>query len=120
MLLAAGLQPDRVTFNTLLKACMRGNLADKALHTFTRMRHLHVPVGSSGPLHSIQSCISFVMLKQPAGMTGGVSPPALIDSIQLASLGSISKQFYAFFIMFDITVLSYKCGDDDHCTSVWY
>ncbi|KAL3142638.1 hypothetical protein ABBQ38_002947 [Trebouxia sp. C0009 RCD-2024] len=43
MLVAVGLQPDRVTFNTLLKACMRGQLADKALHTFDHMRHLKVP-----------------------------------------------------------------------------
>lgn len=48
MLVAAGLQADRVTFNTLLKACMRGNLPDKALHTFQHMQQLKLPVG---PLH---------------------------------------------------------------------
>lgn len=46
MLVAAGLQADRVTFNTLLKACMRGNLPDKALHTFHQMHQLKIPVGS--------------------------------------------------------------------------
>ena len=45
MLVVAGMQPDRVTFNTLLKACMRGNLADKALLTFDKMRQLKIPVG---------------------------------------------------------------------------
>ena len=47
MLVAAGLEGDRVTFNTLLKACMRGNLPDKALHTFHHMHQLKVPVGFS-------------------------------------------------------------------------
>ena len=56
MLVAAGLEADRVTFNTLLKACMRGNLPDKALHTFHHMHQLKVPVGfSSSPLYNNSS-----------------------------------------------------------------
>ena len=46
MLVAAGLEADRVTFNTLLKVCMRGNLPDKALHTFHQMQQLKIPVSS--------------------------------------------------------------------------
>ena len=46
VLMAAGMEADRVTFNTLLKACMRGNLADTALHTFHHMQQLNIPVGS--------------------------------------------------------------------------
>ena len=42
----AGLQPDRVTFNTLLKACMRSNLVDKALQLFDQMRSLRIPVSA--------------------------------------------------------------------------
>ena len=46
MLVAAGLEADRVTFNTLLKVCMRGNLPDQALHTFHQMQQLKIPVSS--------------------------------------------------------------------------
>ena len=46
MLVAAGLEADRVTINTLLKVCMRGNLPDKALHTFNQMQQLKIPVSS--------------------------------------------------------------------------
>lgn len=55
MLVTAGLQADRVTFNTLLKACMRGNLPDKALHTFDQMRQLKIPVGHA-PLRPAYPC----------------------------------------------------------------
>ena len=44
MLLKAGLQPDRVTYNILLKCCMRNRLADKALHTYEEMTKLGIPV----------------------------------------------------------------------------
>lgn len=77
MLMAAGLQADRVTFNTLLKACMRGNLPDKALHTFRQMQQLKVPVGpllltNLAQLHLLHqqffvapSCIMIVMVEHP-------------------------------------------------------
>lgn len=70
MLVAVGLQPDRVTFNTLLKACMRGQLADKALHTFDHMRHLKVPVGL---LCLLNSLLSGIILCYPAGVTAASS-----------------------------------------------
>ena len=53
------MQADRVTYNTLLKACMRSNLADKALQTYEQMLHLKLPVSplalQLNTLHSQQS-----------------------------------------------------------------
>jgi len=40
----AGLRPDRVTYNTLLKCCMRNRLADQAMHTYREMVQLAIPV----------------------------------------------------------------------------
>ena len=44
MLQEAGLKPDRVTYNTLLKSCMRNRLADQALQTHREMMQLGIPV----------------------------------------------------------------------------
>ena len=44
LLRASGLEPDRVTFNTLLKSCMKAGDAQKAQQTFTVMQELHIPV----------------------------------------------------------------------------
>ena len=40
----AGLRPDRVTYNTLLKCCMRNRLADQAMQTYREMGQLAIPV----------------------------------------------------------------------------
>lgn len=55
MLQEGGLKPDRVTYNTLLKSCMRNRLADQALQTHREMRQLGIPV--SLPPHLPRSCI---------------------------------------------------------------
>lgn len=39
----AGLRPDRVTYNTLLKCCMRNRLADQAMQTYREMVQLAIP-----------------------------------------------------------------------------
>ncbi|KAA6424792.1 MAG: hypothetical protein FRX49_04966 [Trebouxia sp. A1-2] len=39
----AGLRPDRVTYNTLLKCCMRNRLADQAMRTYREMVQLAIP-----------------------------------------------------------------------------
>lgn len=39
-----GLRPDRVTYNTLLKCCMRNRLADQAMQTYREMVQLAIPV----------------------------------------------------------------------------
>lgn len=43
MLTAAGLEPDLVTYNTMLKCCMRNNLPDKALHLFGELTRQNIP-----------------------------------------------------------------------------
>lgn len=49
MLTMAGMKADRVTFNTLLKCCMRSDLPDKAMQLFREMVKLQIPVS---PLYS--------------------------------------------------------------------
>lgn len=44
LLRSSGFEPDRVTFNTLLKSCMKAGDAQKAQQTFAVMQELHVPV----------------------------------------------------------------------------
>ena len=49
MLTAAGLEPDLVTYNTMLKCCMRNNLPDKALHLFGELTRQNIPVRPACP-----------------------------------------------------------------------
>ncbi len=44
LLQKAGLKPDRVTYNTLLKCCMRNCLPDKALDLHKQMSQFGIPV----------------------------------------------------------------------------
>ena len=53
---AAGLKADTVTYNTLLKCCMRNDLPDKALLLFDQMTKATIPVSSSCPAAASWEC----------------------------------------------------------------
>ena len=46
---AAGLKADTVTYNTLLKCCMRNNLSNMALVLFDKMTEARIAVSAVSP-----------------------------------------------------------------------